>query len=140
MSAVIFSIKKRARIATSLLLMGLLAVTMLAFIADASSHREALAISQGLAVDNTDVYAFVSPDRLDSITMIGCYYFFQDPAGGPNFYRFADDVEYAIHVNNDGSAKDNAIFIFKFHTVVRNPNTFLYNAGPITSLDDPNWN
>lgn len=117
-----------------------LAAAMLAPMADASSHREAPLISQDPAVDNTDSYAFVSPDRPDSVTMIGCYYPFQDPAGGPNFYRFADNAEYTFHVNNDGSAKDNATFVFTFHTAVQNPNTFLYNTGPIGSLTDPNWN
>ena len=117
-----------------------LSAAMLAPLADASSHREAPLISQDPAVDSTDSYAFVSPDRPDSLTMIACFYPFQDPAGGPNFYRFADGAAYQIHVNNDGSAKDNATFTFIFKTTVQNPNTFLYNTGPIASLTDPNWN
>src|SRR5947209_7229346 len=117
-----------------------LAIPMLAPLASASSHREAPMISQDPAADNTDVYAFVSPDRADSVTMVGCWYPFQEPGGGPNFYRFADDAEYVMHVDNDGDANDDVSFVFKFRTDVRNPNTFLYNTGPIKSLDDPNWN
>src|SRR5262245_24428472 len=117
-----------------------LAVPMLAPYAGASSHREAPMISQDPAADNTDVYAFVSPDRPDSVTMVGCWYPFQEPGGGPNFYRFADDAEYVMHVDNDGDARDDATFVFKFRTEIRHPNTFLYNTGPIKSLDDPSWN
>jgi len=97
-------------------------------------------ISQDPAADTTDVYAFVSPDRPDSVTLVGCWYPFQEPGGGPNFYRFADDAEYVMHVDNDGDAKDDATFIFKFRTEYRNRDTFLYNTGPIDSLDSPNWN
>jgi hypothetical protein len=136
----LFGRKVPARAPITFALAVILAIAMLAPVADASNHRSAPLISQDPAVDNTDVYAFVSPDRPDSITMIGCYYPFQEPGGGPNFYRFADDAEYVIHVNNDGSAKDNATFVFKFWTVTKDPNTFLYNVGPIASLTDANWN
>src|SRR5919109_1281772 len=118
----------------------LLAVPMSASLVGASSHREAPLISQDPAVDNTDVYAFVSPDRPDSISLVGCWWPFEEPGGGPNFYRFADDAEYAMYVDNNGDAKSDATFIFKFHTENQNPNTFLYNTGPIASLDDPDWN
>ena len=62
------------------------------------------------------------------------------PAGGPNFPAFDDTVLYEIHVDNDGDAKEDLTYQFRFHTETRNPDTFLYNTGPITSLDDPNWN
>ena len=52
--------------------------------------------------DNTDVYAFVSPDRPDSVTLIANFIPFQNPQGGPNFYEFGDDVLYEIHVSNRG--------------------------------------
>src|SRR5687768_3409642 len=113
---------------------------MAASFAGASSHREAPLISQDPAADTTDVYAFVSPDRPESLTMIGCWYPFQEPGGGPNFYRFSDDAEYVMHVDNDGDAKDDATFVFKFATQVRNGDVPLYNTGPIDSLDSANWN
>ena len=73
--------------------------------AAASSHREAPLISQDPAADATDFYMFRSPDKPDTVTFIATYYPFEDPAGGPNFYRFGDDVLYRIYIDNDGDAK-----------------------------------
>jgi hypothetical protein len=105
-----------------------------------SSHREAPQISKDPVADNTDVYAFVSPDAPNSVTMIANYIPLEDPAGGPNFFNFGDDVLYAIHVDNDGDGEADISYEFRFRTRVGNPNTFLYNTGPITSLTDPAWN
>jgi hypothetical protein len=106
----------------------------------ASSHREAPLISQDPAADNTDIYLFRSPDRPDTVTLIANFYPFQAPYGGPNFYRFADDVMYMLNIDNDGDAVQDIQYRFRFRTQLRNPNTFLYNTGPITSLDDQDWN
>jgi len=67
-----------------------------------SSHREAREISKDPVADNTDVYAFVSPDKPDTVTLITNFVPLQDPPGGPNFFSFGDDVLYAIHIDNDG--------------------------------------
>src|SRR5437870_9569003 len=106
----------------------------------ASSHREAPLISNDPQADNTDVYAFVSPDRLDTVTIIANYVPLEEPAGGPNFSSFGDDVLYGLHVDNDGDGEEDVTYAFRFTTQVRTGNTFLYNTGPITSLDDPDWN
>jgi hypothetical protein len=105
-----------------------------------SSHREAPEISKDPVADSTDVYAFVSPDRPDSVTLISNYIPLQGPAGGPNFYEFGDDVRYEIHVDNDGDGRPDVSYQFRFQTRLRNRDTFLYNTGPITSLDSPSWN
>jgi hypothetical protein len=105
-----------------------------------SSHREAPEISKDPVADSTDVYAFVSPDRPDTVTIITNYIPLEGPAGGPNFFEFGDDVLYSIYIDNDGDAKPDVTYQFQFSTQVRNPNTFLYNTGPIGSLDDPTWN
>jgi hypothetical protein len=105
-----------------------------------SSHREAPEISKDPVADNTDVYAFVSPDQPDMITLIMNYIPLEGPAGGPNFFEFGDDVLYELHVDNDGDAIDDVTYQFSFQTELRNPDTFLYNTGQISSLDDPNWN
>ena len=105
-----------------------------------SSHREAPEISKDPVADNTDVYAFVSPDNPDMVTLIMNYIPLEGPAGGPSFFEFGDDVLYEIHVDNDGDADDDIVYQFRFQTELRNPDTFLYNTGPINSLDDPNWN
>src|SRR3712207_3781916 len=106
----------------------------------ASSHREAPLISQDPAADATDLYAFVSPDAPDTVTFIANYYPMQDPAGFPNFYRFGDDVIYRIHIDNNGDAIEDIIYQFDFETAIASPDTFLYNTGPIESLDDENIN
>jgi uncharacterized protein DUF4331 len=108
--------------------------------ARASSHREAPLISEDPGADNVDVYAFRSPDRPDTVTLIATYIPLEEPAGGPNFAQFDDDVTYAINVDNDGDAKEDLSYQFRFKTGLRNPNSFLYNTGPITSLDDTDWN
>ncbi|HWM03318.1 MAG TPA: DUF4331 domain-containing protein [Actinophytocola sp.] len=105
-----------------------------------SSHREAPEISKDPVADSTDVYAFVSPDKPETVTLIANYVPLQAPAGGPNFYEFGDDVRYGIHIDNNGDGRADVTYEFRFTTQVRNENTFLYNTGPIQSLDSPNWN
>ena len=90
--------------------------------------------------DATDLYAFVSPDDPDTVTLIANYYPMQDPAGFPNFYRFGDDVTYRINIDNNGDAVEDIFYQWDFDTEIVNPNSFLYNPGPIDSLDSPNLN
>jgi len=106
----------------------------------ASSHAEAPLISQDPRADNTDLYAFVSPDNTNTVTMIANYIPLESPAGGPNFYSFDDTVLYEIKVDNNGDGVPDLGYQFRFTTKTHNPDTFLYNTGPITSLTDPNWN
>jgi hypothetical protein len=107
--------------------------------ATASSHREAPLVAADPAVDNTDLYAFVSPERPDYLTFVANWIPFEEPNGGPNFYPFATDAAYNIYVDNDGDAKPDATFRYTFQTIDRRGNdTFLYNKGPVTSIDDPN--
>ncbi|MEO9138808.1 MAG: DUF4331 domain-containing protein [Jatrophihabitans sp.] len=105
-----------------------------------SSHKEAPGIANDAAADNTDVYAFVSPDAPDTVTLIANFVPLQNPAGGPNFYEFGEDVLYEIHVDNNGDGVPDLTYQFRFTTKVGDPNTFLYNTGPIKSIGDPNWN
>jgi hypothetical protein len=105
-----------------------------------SSHREAPEISKDPVADNTDVYAFVSPDKPDTVTLIANYIPLEGPDGGPNFYEFGDDVAYEIHVDNNGDGLSDITYRFRFTVEVRNPDTFLYNTGPIAALDSPNFN
>src|SRR5258708_18231899 len=105
-----------------------------------SSHREAPEISKDPVADNTDVYAFVSPDKPDTITIITNYVPLEGPPGGPNFFEFGDDVLYSIYIDNDGDALPEITYEFKFQTLLRDANTFLYNTGPIAALGSPNWN
>lgn len=106
----------------------------------ASSHREAPLITSSPKQDATDVYAFVSPDAPDTVTLIANYLPFQEPAGGPNFYTLDDNVLYEIKIDNDGDAIEDIVYQFDFETETLNGATFLYNTGPITSLNDSDFN
>ncbi|MFF9124653.1 DUF4331 domain-containing protein [Streptomyces sp. NPDC014889] len=108
--------------------------------AAASSHREAPLVSGTPQYDNTDLYAFVSPDKPGTTTIVANWIPFEEPAGGPNFYTFADDAQYDLHIDSDGDARSDLVFRYTFRTHVKNKNTFLYNTGPVHSLDDPNLN
>ncbi len=105
-----------------------------------SSHREAPAISKDPVADNTDTYAFVSPDDPSTVTIIANYLPLEGPFGGPNFFEFGDDVLYSIYIDNDGDGKPEVTYRFRFTTNVLNPNTFLYNTGRITSINSSSWN
>ncbi|MEO5988994.1 MAG: DUF4331 family protein [Candidatus Eisenbacteria bacterium] len=106
----------------------------------ASSHRESYTIAKDPTIDNLDVYAFVSPDQPNTVTIAADFIPFQEASNGPNFYNFDENAYYYIKVDNVGDAMPHIVFEFKFTTTVQNGNTFLYNTGPITSLTDPDFN
>jgi hypothetical protein len=107
--------------------------------ATASSHREAPLVAADPAIDNTDLYAFVSPERPGYVTFIANWQPFEEPDGGPNFYPFATDATYHIKVDNDGDAKPDAEFRWSFTNIDKRGNdTFLYNNGPVDSFNDEN--
>ncbi|MEV4789547.1 DUF4331 domain-containing protein [Streptomyces tuirus] len=108
--------------------------------ASASSHREAPLISGTPQYDNTDVYAFVSPDKPDTTTIVANWIPFEEPAGGPNFFPFAEDAQYDLRIDSNGDAQEDLLFRYTFKTHTKNDKTFLYNTGPVESLDDPDLN
>ncbi|MFH9014279.1 DUF4331 domain-containing protein [Streptomyces sp. NPDC017943] len=108
--------------------------------ASASSHREAPLISGTPQYDNTDVYAFVSPDKPDTTTIVANWIPFEEPAGGPNFFPFAEDAQYDLRIDRNGDAQEDLVFRYTFKTHTKNKKTFLYNTGPVESLDDPDLN
>ena len=135
---------KRSKVVNPLLAL-MLVLGLVAFVAptnraSASSHREAPLISKDPTADVTDVYAFRSPDISNTLTLIANWIPLEQPQGGPNFYTFDEDVLYTINIDNVGDGRDHISYQFKFKTVVPNDETFLYNTGPITSLDDPDYN
>jgi Domain of unknown function (DUF4331) len=97
-----------------------------------SSHREAPGTSKDPVVDSTDLYAFLSPDRPTTVTILANYVPLQDPAGGPNFFEFGDDVTYSVHIDNNGDGLADWTYNFNFRTDTVDPNTFLYNTSTIT--------
>ncbi len=108
--------------------------------ATASSHREAPLIAGLPQYDNTDLYAFRSPDRQGTVTLAANWIPFEEPAGGPNFYAFATDARYDIHIDNDADAKPDITFRWTFKDHYRSKDTFLYATGEVTALNDKNLN
>jgi hypothetical protein len=111
-----------------------------AITATASSHREAPMIGEDQFADNTDVYAFISPSDSNKLVLVADYVPLLLPQSGPNFYRFAEDAHYDINIDNDGDAIPDWTYRYEFETAVKNGNTFLYNVGPVDSLQSPNLN
>jgi hypothetical protein len=106
----------------------------------ASSHREAPLIADTPKLDNTDLYAFVSPDAPESTTIIANWQPFEEPNGGPNYYPFATETAHDINIDNDGDGKPDITYRWTFTTTRQNLNTFLYNTGPVTSISDSDLN
>ena len=108
---------RKLLLSCSLLLMGLGGY--------ASSHREAPLISNDPLADNTDVYAFKSPDDPNTITIIANYIPFESPDGGPNYYNFGPNIRYEIHVKNRANTPgDDITYRFTFTSVNEDPTTF----------------
>ncbi len=107
-------------------LLGCLAILMLTAVsAQASSHREAPMIADDPLADNTDVYAFRSPDDPNTITIIANYIPMQLPQGGPNYYTFGENIRYEIHIDNDAAVPgDEITYRFTFTRVNEDPTTF----------------
>jgi hypothetical protein len=108
--------------------------------ATASSHREAPRIAGLPQYDNTDFYMWVPPDKPDTTTIVANVFPFELPPGGPNFYPFATDARYDIHIDNDGNSKADITLRYTFSSSYQSKDTFLYNTGKVTSLDDPDLN
>ena len=121
----------------------------------ASSHREAPLIVADPLADNTDTYAFRStePGRSGFVTLIANWIPFQEPSGGPHFYKFDDTVLYEIYIDNTGDGVEDITYQFRFKTRFVNGDSVLGMAAPnqafagtggieplITSLDDPDYN
>jgi len=129
-----------ARAVALVALAAALAVPAVGHFAGASSHREAPLISQDPAADLTDMYVFRSPDAPDTVTAIINVWPYGAPDGGPNWFRFDDNVRYSMNITQDGGNEADVRLDFWFKTVTQNGNTFLLNTGPVMSLDDPNLN
>jgi hypothetical protein len=94
--------------------------------AQASSHREAPLIAEDPSADNTDTYAFRSPDRPDTVTVISNYIPGEDPAAGPNWYTFSQSARYVLHADKNGDGKADISWRFRFKN--RAPVAFLQNT------------
>ena len=105
-----------------------------------SSHREAPNISNDPAADNTDTYAWTAADAPGALTLAANWIPGQNPAGGPNFFRWDDRARYYIHLDNTGDGRPDISYRFKFRTKVRNGNSFLYALPGASGFGDPKLN
>lgn len=92
------------------------ALAVLAQPAFASSHREAPAIANDPAADNTDLWAWVKSGSHDRLYVVAAWNPLEEPAGGPNFHKFSDDVLYEVHIARGASLKDAVTYQFRFKT------------------------
>lgn len=104
--------------------------------AGASSHREAPLISEDPVADGTDLYAWVvnpdAPADQRRLAIVSNWIPLEEPASGPNFWKFGDDVLYGIHIDNDGNARPDISYYFRFQSTTKDPSTFLYNNNVVT--------
>src|SRR5437588_11221494 len=123
----------RARAGLLAILGALAAAVVAVTLGFGSSHREAPAISLDPTADNTDVYAFTANDAPGKLTVVSNWIPFEDPAGGPNFYRFDDAADYYINVDNTGDGKPDVTYLFLLLSTTRNRTTILYAAPCVIS-------
>jgi len=121
-------------------LMMLAAILLASLQTGASSHREAPLISKDPYADNTDTYVWIPSGQTKNIVLAASWIPFEGPEGGPNYFEWDDRVLYDIHVDHDGDAVADVTYTLSSRTEVQNPDTFLYNTGPITKLNDADWN
>src|SRR6266542_6903613 len=147
------SIKKHPIHRGMAILLGvLMTLTSVSPVAKAASHREAPLIALDPAADNTDTYAFRSWQDPSKVVFIMNVIPGQDPADGPNYFNFDDEVLYAVNIDNnqDGKAED-IVYEFRFKTenrpalgqlefplpYVGNPKIPVAQLQGITKLDGP---
>ena len=105
-----------------------------------SSHREAPGILKDPTADNTDVYAFTAKDAPGALTVVANWIPLEEPAGGPYFGKLDPKARYYVKIDNTGDGREDVAYRWKFSQKFRNPNSFLYAAPTVTSVNDPDIN
>ena len=105
-----------------------------------SSHREAPSILADPTADNTDLYAFTAPDAPNHLTIVSNWIPFEDPSGGPYFGKLDPKAHYYVKIDNTGDGREDVAYRWQFSQRFRNPNSFLYAAPTVDSVDDPDIN
>src|ERR671914_247465 len=105
-----------------------------------SSHREAPKILADPTADNTDVYAFTAKDAPGSLTVVANWIPLEEPAGGPYFGKLDPRARYYVKIDNTGDGREDVAYRWDFDQRFRKPDSFLYAAPQVTSVDDPDIN
>jgi hypothetical protein len=122
--------------AVAALAAGSLAVTS----GSGSSHREAPSILGDPTADNTDLYAFTAPDAPDKLTIVSNWIPFEDPSSGPYFGKLDPKARYYVKIDNTGDGREDVAYRWQFKQRFRKPDSFLYAAPTVDSVDDPDIN
>src|SRR3954466_15429947 len=120
------------------LIAALIAAAICCALSLGSSPREAPLTSIDPTADDTDLYAFTANDAPGALTVVANWIPFEDPAGGPNFYRFDDRAHYYVNIDNTGDGRPDVRYQFAFKTHYRNKGSFLYAAPKVDSINSPN--
>ena len=117
----------------------LAAAALVVSLGTGSSHREAPLTSLDPTGDDTDVYAFTARDAPGSLTVVANWLPFEDPGGGPNFYKFDPSARYYINIDNTGDGKSDVRYLFTFRTIAPNSAGAGYPVAlpEIRSINDP---
>ena len=131
---------RRARVIGAALMAALAAAALAVSFGFGSSHREAPGILKDPTADNTDVYAFTAKDAPNSLTVVANWIPFEEPAGGPYFGKLDPQARYYVKIDNTGDGREDVAYRWQFSQRFRNPNSFLYAAPTVDSIDDPDLN
>jgi hypothetical protein len=131
---------RRTHVLGAAVMSALVAAALVASLVLGSSHREAPRIMLDPSADNTDVYAFTAPDAPDSLTVVANWIPLEEPAGGPYFGKLDPKARYYVKIDNTGDGVEDVAYRWKFKNKFRNPNSFLYAAPQVTSVNDPDIN
>jgi len=112
---------------------GFVAVTL----STGSSHREAPLSSADPLGDDTDVWFFTPKNQPGQVAIVANWVPFEDPAGGPNFYRFDDRARYYINIDNTGDGDYDIRYRFDFRTKFNDKN-FLHSLTEVRDLNSKN--
>jgi Domain of unknown function (DUF4331) len=131
---------RRTHVLGAAIMAALIAAAMVAVSVLGSSHREAPGILSDPTADNTDVYAFTAKDAPGSLTVVANWIPLEEPAGGPYYGKLDPRARYYVKVDNTGDGREDVAYRWQFHQRFRNPESFLYAAPTVTSVDDPDIN
>jgi hypothetical protein len=131
---------RRTHVIGAAVMAALAAAAMLAAAVFSSSHREAPEILTDPTADNTDVYAFTAKDAPGSLTVVANWIPLEEPAGGPYFGKLDPKARYYVKIDNTGDGREDVAYRWQFKSRFRNPNSFLYAAPTVTSVNDPDIN
>ena len=131
---------RRTHVLGAAIMAALAAAALVSSMVFGSSHREAPRIMLDPSADNTDVYAYTAKDAPGSLTVVANWVPLEEPAGGPYFGKLDPRARYYVKIDNTGDGRADVAYRWQFHNRFRNPNSFLYAAPTVTSVDDPDIN